>query len=51
MNDHELAGYLAEYAGIELLKLREVAHQERANSWQLRDQGDLISHNLIKEEL
>ncbi len=51
MNDHELAGYLAEYAGIELLKLREGAHQERANSWQLRDQGDLISHNLIKEEL
>jgi len=51
MNDHELAGYLAELAGAELLKLRDSANRDGANPWLLRDQGDLISHNLLKDAL
>ena len=51
MNDHELAGYLAELASKALLELRSSASQGGTNPWLLRDQGDLISHNLLKEAL
>ncbi len=51
MNDHELAGYLAELAGDALLKFRQVGSRDGANPWYLRDQGDLLSHNLLNDAL
>ena len=51
MNDHEFAGYLAECAGEELLKLRASASTERLNPWYLRDQGDMLSHKLLIEQI
>ncbi len=51
MNDHELAGYLAESAGAELLKLRTSAATERLNTWYLRDQGDMLSHKLLIDQI
>ena len=51
MDDHELAGYLAELAGAELLNFRQEGINAGTNSWVLRDKGDLISHNLLMEQL
>ena len=51
MNDHELASYIAEKAGLELLKLRDAAIATGINSWVLRDKGDIFAHNLIMDEL
>ncbi|HJM28550.1 MAG TPA: 3'(2'),5'-bisphosphate nucleotidase CysQ [Acidimicrobiales bacterium] len=51
MDDNELAGYLAELAGVALLDLRDKGIQSGLNSWLLRDEGDLISHNLLLQEL
>ncbi len=51
MNDHELAGYLAQCAGDELLKLRTDENPRSSNPWYLRDQGDLISHKLLSDQL
>jgi len=47
MDDHELASYLAEKAGSELLKLRDDGIASGINSWALRDKGDIFAHNII----
>ena len=51
MDDHELASYLAEKAGSELLKLRDDGIASGINSWVLRDKGDIFAHKLIVNEL
>lgn len=51
MDDHELAGYLAELAGSKLLDFRQEGIRAGINSWVLRDKGDLISHNLLIQQL
>ncbi len=51
MNDHELAGYLADLAGQALLRLRDDALAEGANSWDLRNRGDMLGHRLLVEAL
>lgn len=51
MDDHELASYLAEKAGSELLKLRDDGIASGINSWVLRDKGDIFAHNIIIDEL
>ena len=51
MDDHELASYLAEKAGSELLKLRDDGIASGVNSWVLRDKGDIFAHNIIIDEL
>lgn len=51
MNDHELARHLAELAGDALTKLRERGFAESMGVWQLRDQGDSLSHELLAEQL
>ncbi|MCH1512173.1 MAG: 3'(2'),5'-bisphosphate nucleotidase CysQ [Acidimicrobiales bacterium] len=51
MNDHELAGYLADLAGKTLLELRSSELDKGTNPWMLRDQGDKVSHNLLVDAL
>ena len=51
MDDHELASFLAEKAGSELLKLRDDGIASGMNSWVLRDKGDSFAHNIIINEL
>jgi 3'(2'), 5'-bisphosphate nucleotidase len=51
MNDHELAGYLADHAGQALLALRDDALAEGANPWDLRHRGDMLGHNLLVDAL
>ncbi len=51
MNDHELAGHLASRTGQALLELRERALADGLDAWALRDQGDLLGHQLLHEEL
>ncbi len=51
MDDHELAGHLAQLAGETLLRFRNESIQAGMDPWTLRDRGDLISHNLLIEEL
>ena len=43
MNDHQLAVWLADQAGAELLKVRE----QGLSGIELKDAGDLASHNLL----
>ncbi|UPK74313.1 3'(2'),5'-bisphosphate nucleotidase CysQ [Nocardioidaceae bacterium SCSIO 66511] len=43
MNDHQLAVWLADQAGAELLKVREQGLEGK----ELKDAGDLASHNLL----
>lgn len=51
MNDHELAGYLADRAGQALLTLRGQALADGVNAWDLRYRGDMFAHELLVEEL
>ncbi len=51
MDDHELASYLAEKAGSELLKFRDDGIASGMNSWVLRDKGDIFAHNTIIDGL
>ncbi len=51
MNDHELAGFLADRAGQALLALREEWLDGGSNPWDLRYQGDMLGHELLVEGL
>ncbi|MFV2040329.1 MAG: 3'(2'),5'-bisphosphate nucleotidase CysQ, partial [Acidimicrobiales bacterium] len=51
MNDHELAGYLADLAGTALVGLRVEAFAGGMNQWDLRRNGDMLAHELLSDEL
>ena len=51
MNDHELAGWLADQAGQALLDLRAQALDEGANAWDLRYRGDMLGHRILVDAL
>ncbi len=51
LNDHALAGHLASRTGLALLELRDQALIDGLDPWQLRDQGDLVGHQLLRDEL
>lgn len=51
MNDHELAGHLAERAGQALIGLRDCAYGSEVEAWELRRQGDELSHEFLVSEL
>lgn len=51
MNDHELAGHLADTAGRALLVLQEEALAAGMNPWDLRQRGDLLGHQILVEGL
>lgn len=51
MNDHELAGYLADRAGQALLQLRDESVRQHVHEWTLRDRGDRLAHDLLVEAL
>lgn len=50
-NDHVLAETLAREAGEALIALRARAERDPALRWTLRDDGDLLAHRLLVEEL
>ncbi len=51
MNDHELAGFLADTAGRQLLQHRAQALDDGVNPWDLRYQGDMLGHRILMEGL
>jgi 3'(2'), 5'-bisphosphate nucleotidase len=51
VNDHELAGYLADLAGQALLRLRDDALADGVNPWDLRQRGDMLGHDVLIEAL
>lgn len=51
MDDHELAGWLAQRAGQVLLRLRDDGLRAGENPWRLQDRGDAEAHRLLVTEL
>lgn len=51
MNDHALAGHLADRAGRALLDLQQRALRSGVNPWDLRHQGDMLGHKVLVEAL
>lgn len=51
MDDHELAGHLAELAGQALLALRVEAIGDGVGQWHIRNQGDMLGHRVLVEAL
>lgn len=51
MNDHELAGFLANLAGQALARLREDALADGYNPWDLRHRGDMLGHRVLVDAL
>jgi len=51
MDDHQLAGHLADLAGRALLTLRDDSIAEGVHEWTLRDRGDQLAHDLLVEAL
>jgi 3'(2'), 5'-bisphosphate nucleotidase len=51
VDDHELAGHLANLAGQALLTLRTDALDQGVSQWDLRNQGDMLGHRVLVEAL
>ena len=51
MNDHELAGWLADLAGQALLDLRAQALEDGSDPWDLRYRGDMLGHRILVDAL
>ena len=51
MNDHELAGLLADRAGQALLEMRAQELDDGANPWDLRYRGDMLGHRILVDGL
>lgn len=50
-NDHQLAARLAREAGEVLVALRHQMFQDRRPTWQVRDEGDMVSHHYLVDAL
>jgi 3'(2'), 5'-bisphosphate nucleotidase len=51
LDDHELAGWLAQRAGEMLVRLRDDGLRAGQNPWRLQDTGDAQAHRLLMDEL
>ncbi len=51
MNDHELAGFLADEAGQALLALKAQSVDRAMNPWKLRYSGDQLAHQVLVEAI